>query len=159
MAVDGQKIPIPTRDRGVPKPDIFLWGKGSSAFPPVQGTPPPSINVEIHHKARESRRKGRPSIGPGASSRSRLRAGHENISALSQLGTYVREIFTAQENSRFVHSLILTECTVEFLLWDRAGVVVSERLDYHTDALLICHMLKCLVTWDDHQLGFDPNVF
>ena len=162
VAIDRQKIPILTRDGGVLRPDIFLWGKGSSAFPPVKGTPP-SIDVGAHQD-QGVKEKGPPidwpwCVIPIEVKTDARRAGHKNISALNQLSTYVREVFTAQENRRFVPSLILTECTVEFLLWDRAGVVVSERLDYHTDALLFCHMLKCLVTWDDHQLGFDPNVF
>ena len=161
VAVDGQKVPIPTRDGGVLKPDIFLWGKGSPAFPPIKGTPP-SMDVEAHQGQRV-REEGPPidwpwCVVPIEVKTDAGRAAHD-ILAINRLGTHVREVFTAQENRRFVPSLILTECTVEFLLWDRAGVVVSERLDYHTDALLFCHMLRCLVTWDDHQLGFDPNVF
>jgi len=39
VAVDRQMFPIPTRDGGTLKPDIFLWGKGSPAFPPIEGTP------------------------------------------------------------------------------------------------------------------------
>jgi len=85
-----------------------------------------------------------------------------NKDAFVQLGTYIREVFAAQENRRFVPSLILTECTVEFLLWDRGGVVVSERIDYHNEQqnnhILFCNILASLVTWDDQQLGFDPTV-
>ena len=44
-------------------------------------------------------------------------------------------------------------------MWDRAGVISSERLDYHTEALLFCHILTSLIKWNDEQLGFDPNMF
>ena len=170
VAVDRQNVPILTRDGGALKPDIFLWGKGSSAFAPVDGTPSSrmgskrEVDTEVAHQGRGVSEDVTPidwpwCVIPIEVKTDLERGGPENTVALNQLSTYVREVFTAQENRRFVPSLVLTECTVEFLVWDRAGVVASERLDYRTYALLFCHMLKCLVTWDDHQLGFDPNVF
>ena len=39
VTVDCQNFHIPTRDGGTLKPDVFLWGKGSPAFSPVDGTP------------------------------------------------------------------------------------------------------------------------
>lgn len=76
---------------------------------------------------------------------------------LVQLGAYAREVFVAQTNRRFVPSLILTQCTVEFILWDRAGVVTSKPLDYHDHPVSFCNMLTSLVLWDDCQLGFDRS--
>ena len=104
--------------------------------------------------------------GLGVSSRSKKteqnRGATANKDAFVQLGTYIREVFAAQENRRFVPSLMLTECTVEFLLWDRGGVVVSERIDYHNEQknnhIPFCNILASLVKWDDQQLGFDPTV-
>jgi hypothetical protein len=170
VAVDRQSFVIPTWDGGSLKPDVIIWGKGSPAFPPIEGTPS-SITRNKSHKDLEAMRndhgveeEGPPvdwpwCVIPVEIKTDRNRGGPDNVDALHQLGTYVREVFAAQENRRFVPSLILTECTVEFLLWDRVGVVASERLDYHSNPLLFCHMLASLATWDDRQLGFDGTVF
>jgi hypothetical protein len=180
VAVDGQEFPIKTRDDGTLKPDVFLWGKGSSAFHPIDGKP----NAKARKKLQDEMQKKPPiSNTPTTAQKSGAfeactpdidwpwcrvpievktssrRGGPLNKEPLVQLGTYAREVFAAQTNRRFIPSLILTECAVQFLLWDRAGVVVSEPLDYHCEPLRFCHMLASLVTWDDHQLGFDPTVF
>jgi len=170
VAVDRQNFPIPTRDGGTLKPDIFLWGKGSPAFSSIESIPPSKTRSKINREL-DAMCNGQMVEEEGALvdwpwclipievKTDLSRGGRENVLAHHQLGTYVREVLAAQENRRFVPSLILTECTVEFLLWDRAGVIASERLDYHTEALLFCHILVSLITWDDKNLGFDPNVF
>ena len=169
VAVDCQDLPIPTRDGGTLKPDIFLWGKGSPAFSPVDSTPSKTQSKSNRELAaagtgRVAEEEGAPvdwpwCLIPIEVKTDLSRGGRDNVHAHNQLGTYVREVLAAQENRRFVPSLILTECTIEFLLWDRAGVIASERLDYHTNALLFCHILASLVTWDDERLGFDTNMF
>jgi hypothetical protein len=121
VAVDRQKIAIPTRDGNSLKPNVFLWGKGSSAFPPIRGTPRSDKDLEYALNGQVVEEEV-PTVDwrwcaiPIERTINLARGGPENDEALLQLGTYVREILTAQENRRFVPSLILTECIVEFLL-------------------------------------------
>ncbi len=173
VAVDRQNFLLPSRDGYGLAPDVFLWGKKSPAFPPIDGIPSPLTNRKKKRKLDEPDGDNDPlELPPGVDwpwcvipieiKTEENRGATAKKDAFVQLGTYVREVFAAQENRRFVPSLILTECTVEFLLWDRGGVVVSERIDYHDEQqnnhILFCNMLAHLVTWDDQQLGFDPTV-
>ena len=76
-----------------------------------------------------------------------------------QMATYVREIFAAQPHRRFVITLLFTECTVEFFLWDHAGVMYSKRMDYHKEAERFCQIIyDLMVVWDSHEVGFDQTV-
>ncbi|KAF8522847.1 hypothetical protein JB92DRAFT_1671568 [Gautieria morchelliformis] len=78
--------------------------------------------------------------------------------AVFQLGTYAREVLAAQPHRRFVPSLLFTESTVELFLWDRAGVIFSEVLDYHAKAARFCGIIATIVSWTDEELGFDTSV-
>ena len=170
-AVDRQNFTLPSFDGLSLAPDVFLWGKGSPAFPPMDGIPSPLAKRQKKRKNNAPHRDNEevpPSVEwpwcviPIEIKTEHNRGATAKKDAFVQLGTYVREVFAAQENRRFVPSLILTECTVEFLLWDRGGVVVSERIDYHNEQqnnhILFCNILAGLVTWEDQKLGFDPTV-
>jgi len=175
VAVDRQNFQIRCRDSSSLAPDVFLWGKGSPAFPPINGIPPPLTERKKKRKrdAPHLQNDASEELPPGIEwpwcvipievKTEESRGATGNKDTFCQLGTYVREVFSAQEHRRFVPSLALTECTVEFLLWDREGVLVSERIDYHDEQknnhILFCNMLAALVTWADPQLGFDPTVF
>jgi Fungal protein kinase len=49
------------------------------------------------------------------------------------------------------------ESTVEFFLWDRAGVTFSEPFDYHAEASCFCRIIATIVSWKDEELGFDTS--
>ncbi|KIJ29804.1 hypothetical protein M422DRAFT_36832 [Sphaerobolus stellatus SS14] len=80
-----------------------------------------------------------------------------------QMATYVREIFAVQPHRRWVPSLLFTETSVELFIWDRAGVLYSERLDYHKHParmiILICRLLQKQTDGSPSALaGFDPTI-
>ena len=145
VAVDRQNCPLPSRDGNTLAPDVFLWGTGSPAFPSIDGIPSPVTETKKKRKRDAPDGDHDPleefptsvewpwCVIPIEIKTEKSRGATANKDAFVQLGTYVREVFAAQENRRFVPSLILTECTLEFLLWDRGGVVVSERIDYHNE--------------------------
>jgi hypothetical protein len=159
VAIDCQDHAIPSFDEQYLKPDIFIWGKGSPSFQNVDGIPPSSLRrvkdrnmpdsvhlvdwrwcvIPVEIKTERNRNEG-------------------NNKAMFQLATYAREVFAAQPHRRFVPSLLFTECTVEFFLWDRAGVVFSKTLDYHAEAARFCHIIATIVSWNDEELGLDTSV-
>jgi hypothetical protein len=159
VAIDCQDHAIPSFDEQYLKPDIFIWGKGSPSFQNVDGIPPSSLRrvkdrnmpdsvhlvdwrwcvIPVEIKTERNRNEG-------------------NNKAMFQLATYAREVFAAQPHRRFVPSLLFTESTVEFFLWDRAGVVFSETFDYHAQAARFCRIIATIVSWNDEELGLDTSV-
>jgi len=53
VAVDRQSFKLPSRDGYGLAPDVFLWGKGSSAFPPFNGIPPPLTKRKTKRKSKK----------------------------------------------------------------------------------------------------------
>jgi Fungal protein kinase len=166
VAIDRQQNPIRTFGGNFLKPDIFLWGKGTPAFPDASGIPPPTTPSAKNRKTLSAEEKAlgqAPPVEwqwcviPIEVKTERTRYANDN-QGMFQLATYVREIFAAQPHRRFVPSLLFTESTVEFFLWDRAGVVYSEALDYHAEAARFCHIIATIVSWNDEELGLDTSV-
>jgi Fungal protein kinase len=70
----------------------------------------------------------------------------------------IREVLKAQAHRRFVPSLLFTQCTMEFFLWDRAGLTLSEPFDYHAEASRFCQIIATVVSWKYEELEFDTSI-
>ncbi|KAF8529999.1 hypothetical protein JB92DRAFT_557602 [Gautieria morchelliformis] len=167
VTIDRQQNPIRTFAGGTLKPDIFLWGKGTPAFPDATGVPSPKTPTAAERKVLSAEDKNAIDQEPPVDWRWCIipievkteKSRHESKDqAMYQLGSYVREVFAAQPHRRFVPSLMFTESTVEFFLWDRAGVVFSDAFDYHREAAHFCDIIGTIVSWNDEALGFDTNI-
>jgi Fungal protein kinase len=155
VAVDCQDHGIPTFDGNYLKPDVFLWGKGTRAFRHVDGIPTSNLRNASGKPADKAHLiDWRWCVIPIEIKTERNRY-EDDDRAMFQLATYVREVFAAQPHRRFVPSLLFTESTVEFFLWDREGVIFSETLDYHAKAARFCSIIATIVSWKDEELGFD----
>jgi len=143
MAINCQNRPIETYDGGTLRPDIFIWATRDGAFMPAP-RPGPGDKVSwkechfvIEVKTERTRRlnlelpmtevSGRPDLLQPSDWR--LPGSH----VVFQLGSYAREVFAAQPYRRCLPTLVLTECTAEFFLWDRAGLQYSDFFDYHKE--------------------------
>lgn len=77
-----------------------------------------------------------------------------------QLASYVREVFGAQFNRRFVHAFTICGPYFRCYLFDRAGVSISQRLcitkNDRTQALL-ARILAGYMYMSAQELGFDTN--
>jgi Fungal protein kinase len=166
QGLSGSRVAIDCRQRYIPTfagdalsrhHDVFLWGTGSPAFPHTSGAPPPSVLLPNKMTKNESPVDWRWCVVPILIKTERNKGAHNNQS-LVQLAQSVRDVFAAQPHRRYVPSLLFTETTVVFYVWDRVGITYSEPLDYHARAERFCAIIASIVSWTDERLGFDTSV-
>jgi len=77
-----------------------------------------------------------------------------------QLAGYVREVFGAQVNRRFVHAFTICGSVFRCYLFDRSGVSISDRIDIRKNEKtenLFVKILLGYVAMSPQQLGFDSH--
>ncbi|KAK5212208.1 hypothetical protein LTR41_002450 [Exophiala xenobiotica] len=74
------------------------------------------------------------------------------------LGRYVREIFTAQDNRRFVLGFMLCGSIMRLWEFDRVGAIASPPFDINKDGLQFVWVVLGYLWMNEEQLGFDPTV-
>lgn len=77
-----------------------------------------------------------------------------------QLAGYVREVFGAQVNRRFVHGFTICGSLFRCYLFDRSGVSISNRFNIRKNTKthnLLIRILSGYSTMSEQQLGFDTN--
>jgi hypothetical protein len=119
-------------------PDIFVWfgGKGNFATPP-------SLR--------------QPSWRSCAAPIIILEKMDLNVTK-SRLGSVIREILIAQPNRRYIPSLVFTQKTVEYMMWDRSGAVCSTELNYRTDLVRFYNVIIGMIRWSPEEWGFDVSM-
>ena len=74
------------------------------------------------------------------------------------LGRYVREIFTAQDNRRFVLGFTLCGSIMRLWEFDRVGAIASPPFDINKDGLQFVSVVLGYLWMNEEQLGFDPSI-
>jgi hypothetical protein len=74
------------------------------------------------------------------------------------LGRYVREIFTTQDNRRFVLGFTLCGSIMRLWEFDRVGAIASPPFDVNKDGLQFVSVMLGYLWMDEGQLGFDPSI-
>jgi hypothetical protein len=72
------------------------------------------------------------------------------------LGRYVREIFTTQDNRRFVLGFTLCGSIMRLWEFDRVGAIASAPFDINKDGLQFVSVMLGYLWMNEEQLGFDP---
>ncbi|KAF8583188.1 hypothetical protein K439DRAFT_1661399 [Ramaria rubella] len=121
------------------RPDIFLRGS-SSAFP------------------RPLKTAGKPrwtfcaAVGDAKCTR-----GIPRDNKFGQLGTYAEQIFSAQDNRRFLLAFFYDDTYIKLYIFDRAGVITGSKSDYQKDPWKLCAIpLQLLFKFKDD--GLDPSI-
>ncbi|KAF8503171.1 hypothetical protein JB92DRAFT_2833428 [Gautieria morchelliformis] len=144
VAIDRQQNPIRT------------FADGTPAFLDASGVPRPKPLPANERKMRSAEDKNAADQEPHIDWR--WTRNIKNDQAKFHLASYVRKVFAAQPHRRLVPSLMFTESTVEYFLWDRASVVFSEALDHHAKAERFYNIIATMVLWNDENLGFDTSM-
>src|SRR5882724_5732833 len=76
-----------------------------------------------------------------------------------QLGSYAEQIFSTQENRRFVPSFVVDEWVVRFFIFDRGGAISGQTIEYHTDPWKLCALVQNFLFFQGPDTGFDPSVY
>lgn len=74
------------------------------------------------------------------------------------LGRYVREILTTQDNRRFVLGFTLCGSIMRLWEFDRVGTIASPSFDISKDGLQFVSVILGYLWMDEGQLGFDPSI-
>ncbi|KAH0550889.1 hypothetical protein GP486_007747 [Trichoglossum hirsutum] len=74
------------------------------------------------------------------------------------LGRYVREVFAAQDNRRFVQGFTLCGSTLRRWEFDRIGGIASSPIDVNRNGLDFIYTMLGYLWMNDEQLGFDPTI-
>lgn len=173
VPVDKQATTIRSFRFGSSKPDIFIWGAGNPCFVPPDGVPSSrqgpgkswlkkTQKPNMEEASPDNLVDWRWCIGPIELKTMKRRGQIDNDNdknPLGQIATYVREIFAVQTNRRFVPSLLVTEKTVEFILWDRTGLIRSKQLNFHVNPVLFCRIIMAFFRWRPDQMGFDETMY
>ncbi|KAF8641985.1 hypothetical protein AX16_009758 [Volvariella volvacea WC 439] len=80
--------------------------------------------------------------------------GHRN-----QIGVYVRQCFAQQVHRMYVYTVLINQNEVQILLYDRAGVIYSNPINYHEHPeqfiLWICGISSSNLS----KIGFDTSIY
>jgi hypothetical protein len=76
-----------------------------------------------------------------------------------RLAVHAHEIFSDQENRRFVFGVVLTEETLTVCMFDHGGAIFSDPLDYHQNPDQFCAVISGLASSDALRLGFDTTMY
>jgi len=76
-----------------------------------------------------------------------------------QLGSYAEQIFSAQENRRFIPSFFVDEWNIRFFIFDRGGAISGQLIEYHTDPWKLYALVQNFLFSQGPDTGFDESVF
>jgi hypothetical protein len=120
-------------------PDIFVQGTGP-LFSPLPGTgKTPNWGSCV-------------AIGDA-----KLNIARNKMDTFGQLGTYVAQIFSAQENRRFVPTFCFDNSRLLWCTFDRGGAVYGDAVDYHSDPWKLCALVLHFL-FDGKDIGMDPSI-
>ena len=120
-------------------PDLFVQGT-SSLFPlrpSTENTPDWSSCVAIGD--------------------AKLHQGRKRLDTFGQLGTYAEQVFSAQENRRFVPTFYFDNLHIVWCTFDRGGAVHGDAIDYQRDPWKICALVLHFL-FDGTDLGIDTSI-
>src|SRR5882724_9738507 len=123
-----------SRDASSLRPDIFFTG---CATPSDQSPHWSSCIVAAEAKTKKAR------SGPDT---------------FSQLGSYAEQIFSAQENRRFIPSFFVDEWNIRFFIFDRGGAISGQLIEYHTDPWKLYALVQNFLFSQGPDTGFDESV-
>ena len=136
----GTRVPD-DRDTHYLRPDILFQGSGPS-FPVLGRTADiPSWSL---------------CTAPADVKRKKSEGSQREI--LGQLGTYAEQVFSAQENRRFVPTFHINEHTFPLFLFDRGGAVSGQAINYHNDPWKICALVQNFLLFEDSDMGFELTI-
>ncbi|KAF8587438.1 hypothetical protein K439DRAFT_825824 [Ramaria rubella] len=141
VLLDTQNISLPDdRDpRHFLRPDIFLHGSGPLFPRPLKegGTPRWTFCAAVGD--------------------TKCTKGIPSDNKFGQLGTYAEQVFSAQENRRFLLAFFCDDMYIKLYLFDRAGVITGSKSDYQKDPWKFCAIpLRLLFKSQDD--GLDPSI-
>ncbi|KAF8584584.1 hypothetical protein K439DRAFT_1616570 [Ramaria rubella] len=76
----------------------------------------------------------------------------------SQLATYAEQIFSAQENRRFVYAFNIDPYLIRPFIFDRGGAVCGGSVDYHNDPWKLCAIVVKMIFGGPEAMGLDRSV-
>jgi hypothetical protein len=121
------------------RPDIFIQGTGP-LFPPRPGT---------GHKPNWS--------SCVAIADAKLNLARNKTDTFSQLGTYAEQVFSAQENRRFVYTFYFDNFRLVWCTFDRGGAVHGDAVNYHSDPWKLCALVLHFL-FHGTDLGMDTSI-
>ncbi|KAF8574717.1 hypothetical protein K439DRAFT_814790 [Ramaria rubella] len=80
------------------------------------------------------------------------------LEARERLALHTSGLFRHQTNRRFAYGLLISERTLEVYMFDRAGGVRSETLDYHRNWVVFCAVIEGISSLQEESLGFDLTI-
>lgn len=76
-----------------------------------------------------------------------------------QLATYARECCVQSNDRHFIHSLILTEESVQIWRFDRCGAAYSDWINIHKNPRDLVRAILGISLLDEEFLGYDTSIF
>ncbi|KAF8574728.1 hypothetical protein K439DRAFT_1624113 [Ramaria rubella] len=80
------------------------------------------------------------------------------LEARERLALHTSGLFRKQPNRRFAYGILISERTLEVYMFDRAGGVRSETLDYHRNWVPFCTIIAGISSLQEESLGFDTTI-
>ncbi|KAF8588393.1 hypothetical protein K439DRAFT_1629854 [Ramaria rubella] len=80
------------------------------------------------------------------------------LEARERLALHTSGLFCKQPNRRFAYGILISERTLEVYMFDRAGGVCSETLDYHKNSAVFCAILSGISSLQEDSIGFDLTI-
>lgn len=122
----------------------------------IEFKPNEALDPFVHHEKKAKSTKS--SKAPSQSTQLEWEAqAAEREKVRGQAASYIAEQYQHQ-NRCFVFSAVVSGGTVRFYRWDRAGAIVTERVDYQSDPATFCEFLWRFAHMSDVQRGWDPTV-
>ena len=79
------------------------------------------------------------------------------MDTFGQLGTYAEQVFSAQENRRFLQTFYFDDLHLVWCTFDRGGAVTGDAVDYHRDPWKLCALVLHFL-FEGKDLGLDPTI-
>ncbi|KAF8648200.1 hypothetical protein AX16_006339 [Volvariella volvacea WC 439] len=77
----------------------------------------------------------------------------------NQIGVYVRQCFAQQVHRMYVYTVLINQNEVQILLYDRAGVIYSEPINYHERPAQFVLWICGVASPDLSKIGFDTSIY
>ena len=81
-----------------------------------------------------------------------------HANTIIQLAGYVRQIFLAQPNRRFVHGFTLCSDNLRAWIFDRSGCLGSDVVSINKEPELFLRVMCKYASMDATEVGFDPTI-
>ena len=120
------------------RPDLFVQGT-SSLFPP-------------HHIGDKLEWSSCVAIGDV-----KLHQGRKKMDTFGQLGTYAEQVFSAQENRRFIPTFYFDNSHIVWCIFDRGGAVHGDAVNYQRDPRKLCALVLYFL-FNGTDLGMDTSI-